>query len=338
MRVPRAMDMASKCARGPACSLGTCGSGAHRKSDAVPLRPRVSVPDTCAVLTRGKGLRGGSSAVRSPLSCQLNESALSSSSSVRAVVVEEAPRKVEQRHELEPEASLSALFLRDSDLSDLSLSRLVLPAHASNRYCGAGCSLLRLSRVSSCRAYHFRAGLHGKIPYGAISCFLRALACSPVSVLFDLSARAFDASHHHTGLTGLEEPAGSSLHVLLAQRQHKGDGKGNWETAGELQGAVSRAGEGRLPAANGSAPELPGCSPAVQQHALGAVLQSRPPPVAEKKDGLGGDYHVNVGYAIRTLREELPTLFYKEMSYDIFRCVPALLSCICHFVAGMGML
>jgi len=25
------------------------------------------------------------------------------------------------------------------------------------------------------------------------------------------------------------------------------------------------------------------------------------------------------GYAIRTLREELPTLFYKEMSYDIFR-------------------
>ncbi|KAJ7129920.1 hypothetical protein O6H91_Y558400 [Diphasiastrum complanatum] len=31
------------------------------------------------------------------------------------------------------------------------------------------------------------------------------------------------------------------------------------------------------------------------------------------------DFYVNVGYAIRTLREELPTLFYKELTFDIYR-------------------
>jgi hypothetical protein len=31
------------------------------------------------------------------------------------------------------------------------------------------------------------------------------------------------------------------------------------------------------------------------------------------------DYYVNMGYAIRTLREEFPELFYKELSFDIYR-------------------
>lgn len=31
------------------------------------------------------------------------------------------------------------------------------------------------------------------------------------------------------------------------------------------------------------------------------------------------NYYVNVGYAIRTLREEFPDFFYKELSYDIYR-------------------
>ncbi|KAG5100864.1 hypothetical protein JHK82_045916 [Glycine max] len=31
------------------------------------------------------------------------------------------------------------------------------------------------------------------------------------------------------------------------------------------------------------------------------------------------NYYVNVGYAIRTLREEFPDLFYKELSFDIYR-------------------
>lgn len=31
------------------------------------------------------------------------------------------------------------------------------------------------------------------------------------------------------------------------------------------------------------------------------------------------NYYVNVGYAIRTLREEFPDLFYRELSFDIYR-------------------
>lgn len=31
------------------------------------------------------------------------------------------------------------------------------------------------------------------------------------------------------------------------------------------------------------------------------------------------DYYVNMGYAIRTLREEFPGLFYRELSFDIYR-------------------
>lgn len=31
------------------------------------------------------------------------------------------------------------------------------------------------------------------------------------------------------------------------------------------------------------------------------------------------NYYVNMGYAIRTLREELPGLFYRELSFDIYR-------------------
>lgn len=67
------------------------------------------------------------------------------------------------------------------------------------------------------------------------------------------------------------------------------------------------------------------CSPVEHMHlresgsVFGAVLQSETPPETKQENGLGDDYHVNVGYAIRTLREELPTLFYKEMSYNIYR-------------------
>lgn len=31
------------------------------------------------------------------------------------------------------------------------------------------------------------------------------------------------------------------------------------------------------------------------------------------------NYYVNMGYAIRTLREEFPELFYRELSFDIYR-------------------
>lgn len=31
------------------------------------------------------------------------------------------------------------------------------------------------------------------------------------------------------------------------------------------------------------------------------------------------DYYLNMGYAIRTLREEFPELFYRELNFDIYR-------------------
>ncbi|CAN6568247.1 hypothetical protein ACFX13_000838 [Malus domestica] len=42
---------------------------------------------------------------------------------------------------------------------------------------------------------------------------------------------------------------------------------------------------------------------------------SKPSKEEEEKQ----DYYVNMGYAIRTLREEFPQLFYRELSFDIYR-------------------
>lgn len=53
---------------------------------------------------------------------------------------------------------------------------------------------------------------------------------------------------------------------------------------------------------------------------LMAALQSSPPPRQKKQESEeGDDYYVNVGYAIRTLREELPSMFYKDLTYGIYR-------------------
>lgn len=43
--------------------------------------------------------------------------------------------------------------------------------------------------------------------------------------------------------------------------------------------------------------------------------------VSKTKDeeGKKQDYYVNTGYAIRTIREEFPELFYRELSFDIYR-------------------
>lgn len=38
-----------------------------------------------------------------------------------------------------------------------------------------------------------------------------------------------------------------------------------------------------------------------------------------KEDEEKQNYYVNTGYAIRTLREEFPELFYRELSFDIYR-------------------
>ncbi|KAM0938420.1 putative NTF2-like domain superfamily protein [Dioscorea sansibarensis] len=53
-------------------------------------------------------------------------------------------------------------------------------------------------------------------------------------------------------------------------------------------------------------------------------VSSPPSPLLREKqesDGGGdkGDYYVNMGHAIRTLREELPEMFYREPCFDIYR-------------------
>ena len=42
---------------------------------------------------------------------------------------------------------------------------------------------------------------------------------------------------------------------------------------------------------------------------------SKPSKEEEEKQ----NFYVNVGYAIRALREEFPGVFYRELSYDIYR-------------------
>lgn len=44
---------------------------------------------------------------------------------------------------------------------------------------------------------------------------------------------------------------------------------------------------------------------------------SKPSKEEEEKQ----DYYVNMGYAIRTLREEFPELFYRELNFDIYRLI-----------------
>lgn len=41
--------------------------------------------------------------------------------------------------------------------------------------------------------------------------------------------------------------------------------------------------------------------------------------VNEEEEEEKRNYYLNTGYAIRTIREEFPSLFYKELSFDIYR-------------------
>ncbi|KAH7441264.1 hypothetical protein KP509_03G031300 [Ceratopteris richardii] len=50
-----------------------------------------------------------------------------------------------------------------------------------------------------------------------------------------------------------------------------------------------------------------------------ATVQSAPSSKQKQDDAKKQEFHVNVGFAIRTLREELPYMFYKDLSYDIYR-------------------
>lgn len=45
----------------------------------------------------------------------------------------------------------------------------------------------------------------------------------------------------------------------------------------------------------------------------------KPETKRSKEEEEKQNYYVNMGYAIRTLREEFPALFYKELNFDIYR-------------------
>jgi len=49
------------------------------------------------------------------------------------------------------------------------------------------------------------------------------------------------------------------------------------------------------------------------------AVQSPPRPPTENTREKGPDFYTNAGDAIRTLRRELPNLFYQELTYDIYR-------------------
>lgn len=52
----------------------------------------------------------------------------------------------------------------------------------------------------------------------------------------------------------------------------------------------------------------------------GQVKQNETTPFSLKdEEEKKQDYYVNTGYAIRTIREEFPELFYRELSFDIYR-------------------
>lgn len=50
-----------------------------------------------------------------------------------------------------------------------------------------------------------------------------------------------------------------------------------------------------------------------------AVQSGSPPPRQKQEKSERDNYYVNTGYAIRTLREELPNMFYQKLNFDIYR-------------------
>lgn len=51
--------------------------------------------------------------------------------------------------------------------------------------------------------------------------------------------------------------------------------------------------------------------------------------VNEEEEEEKRNYYLNTGYAIRTIREEFPSLFYKELSFDIYRFEILIIHCCC---------
>lgn len=57
----------------------------------------------------------------------------------------------------------------------------------------------------------------------------------------------------------------------------------------------------------------------VKPSSISSATTSSSSPKKKKEDEQKQDYYVNMGHAIRCLREEFPELFYREPSFDIYR-------------------
>lgn len=91
-------------------------------------------------------------------------------------------------------------------------------------------------------------------------------------------------------------------------------------TLPEDAAAIDPASEQLLsPAWASTSEDMGGCGLFPPNYNLSAAVQSTPPPRQKQEESEKQDFYVNIGYAIRTLREELPTMFYKDLTYDIYR-------------------
>ena len=59
--------------------------------------------------------------------------------------------------------------------------------------------------------------------------------------------------------------------------------------------------------------------PIVRSYRQFSAPMERGPSKQSKEDEEKQNYYVNIGYAIQTLREEFPDIFYRELRFDIYR-------------------
>ena len=119
---------------------------------------------------------------------------------------------------------------------------------------------------------------------------------------------------HLPDLAAARPPAGRSRGVAVAAAGTGGRVKQG--EAAATRGRVTRVAdpvrEGRVP--------VP--LPPPPLFAAPATPSESPPAAGRRSDEDNEErqrYYLNMGYAIRTLREELPDVLYKEPSFDIYR-------------------
>lgn len=137
-------------------------------------------------------------------------------------------------------------------------------------------------------------------------------------------------------LPKLTTPSGPSCKLppsplLKPQLAQPGHGGGKIQGSGSGSGAAQVAAPGHL--------SLLLLLSAPQQAADPASKST-----ATKNRGKGGgdpqrsDFYLNLGTAVRTLRDDLPDVFDREPNYDIYRWVKrAIFPCVCYILVHFGL-